>query len=50
MQWKQYKQSLPQAKIAEFEQFDHNIFEPDEGLFVCTADSLMEKSIKSIHY
>ncbi|MFF3923973.1 alpha/beta fold hydrolase [Paenibacillus lactis] len=37
----QYKLKLPQAKLVEFDQHDHNIFEPDAEAFVRTADSFM---------
>ncbi|WP_145037919.1 alpha/beta fold hydrolase [Paenibacillus sp. Y412MC10] len=47
----QYKLSLPKARIVEFEQHDHNIFEPDADEFVRTADSfLKEIKKKSINY
>lgn len=38
-----YKTVLPQAQIVEFEQHDHNIFEPDADMFIRTADSFMSK-------
>ncbi|KOP67936.1 alpha/beta hydrolase [Bacillus sp. FJAT-18019] len=38
-----YKTMLPQAQIVEFEQHDHNIFEPDADMFIRTADSFMSE-------
>lgn len=38
-----YKTVLPQAQIVEFEQHDHNIFEPNPDMFIRTADTFMSK-------